>query len=210
MTFSDPAPPGCAACGHEHLVEFYETEEHLVGAVTDYVVPALRGDGAAIVVATTDHRHAFADAIRAAGIDIDAAVEDGRYVPIDAGRLLARFMVGGAPDPARFREVVTQLLDHAGTGRREVRVYGEMVALLWARGDVASTIAVEDLWNTLVDEHGFTLFCGYPISAFDVQSRTTFEHVCSLHSTARHPPHVPAPRPVDGRRLDDDRGTPSA
>ena len=33
-----PAQPGCAACGHEHLVEFYETEEFLVASVADYVV----------------------------------------------------------------------------------------------------------------------------------------------------------------------------
>jgi hypothetical protein len=186
MAFSDtPAPPGCAACGHEHLVEFYETEEHLVATVTEYLVPALSGYDAAIVVATAEHREAFAAEIRAAGVDVDAATADGRYHAVDAADLLARFMVDGAPDPARFREVVTQILDGASSGGREVRVYGEMVALLWASGDVLSTIALEDLWNVLGAEHGFSLFCGYPVSGFDVQSRSAFEHICGQHSSVR-------------------------
>jgi hypothetical protein len=182
-----PASPGCAACGHEHLVEFYETEEHLIATVAEYLAPALRGYDAAIVVATGDHRAAFADEMRAAGVDVDAATADGRYQALDAAEILALFMVDGAPDPALFRQVVARLLERASFGGREVRVYGEMVALLWAAGDVTSTIALEDLWNVLGAEHGFSLFCGYPISGFDVQSRTAFEHICGQHSSVRRP-----------------------
>jgi hypothetical protein len=179
------AAEGCAACGHDHLVEFYETEESLIATVVEYVVPALAGYEAAIVVATAEHRAAMADGIRAAGVDIDAATADGRYQARDAAELLSRFMVDGAPDPGRFREVLAELLD--GAGDRKVRVYGEMVALLWADGDVSSTIALEDLWNVLLAEDGFSLFCGYPISGFDVQSRSVFEHICGQHSSVRRP-----------------------
>jgi hypothetical protein len=188
MALSDsPPPPGCAACGHEHLVEFYETEEHLIATVTEYVVPALRGYDCAIVVATAQHRAAFADEIRAAGIDLDAAIDDWRYQALDAADVLSRFMVDGAPDPVRFREAITEILDNAPSGGAGVRVYGEMVALLWAAGDVTSTIAVEDLWNVLGAEYGFSLFCGYPISGFDVQPRSAFEHICAQHSGVRRP-----------------------
>lgn len=184
---SSDTPPGCAACGHEHLVDFYETDEHLIATVAEYVIPALRGYEAAIVVATADHREAFAAEIRAAGIDLDEAIADWRYQALDAAEVLSRFMVDGAPDPVRFREVAEELLDNASAGGRGVRVYGEMVALLWAAGDVTSTIALEDLWNVLGAEHGFSLFCGYPISGFDVQSRTAFEHICGQHSNVRRP-----------------------
>jgi hypothetical protein len=177
------AADGCAACGHDHLVEFYETEESLIATVTEYLVPALRGHEAAIVVATAEHRAAMADGIRSAGIDLEEATADGRYQAHDAAELLSCVMVGGAPDPARFDEVVEQLLEDAGD--RPVRIYGEMVALLWAEGDVTSTIALEDLWNLLLDVHGFSLFCGYPISGFDVQSRSVFEHICGQHGSIR-------------------------
>jgi hypothetical protein len=177
-----PAPHGCAACGHDHLVQFYETEEFLVATVADYLSPALRGDGSGVVVATAEHRDAIAAALGAAGVDVDAAVRDDRYRAIDATELLSMFMVGGAPDPVRFREVIAAIIDRASTGDRAVSVYGEMVALLWADGDVTSTIAVEDLWNALVAERGFSLFCGYPIRAFDVQSQSAFKHICGQHS----------------------------
>ncbi|MEY2440738.1 MAG: hypothetical protein QOJ46_164 [bacterium] len=185
---SIPPSQGCAACGHEHLVAFYETEEHLVATVVEYLVPALAYGDSAIVVATAEHREAFAEEISFAGVDLDAATRDGRYQALDAADLLSRFMVGGAPEPRRFREVVERVLAGAAAEEREIRVYGEMVALLWAEGDVMSTIALEDLWNELGAEHGFSLFCGYPVSGFDVQSRSAFEHICGQHNTVRHPP----------------------
>jgi len=182
-TSNTPAPDGCAACGHEHLVEFYETEEFLVATVTEFLVPALRGDDSVVVVATDEHRDMFAEAIGEAGVDVDTAVREGRYQALDAAELLSEFMVDGTPDPVRFRELITSVIDRASAGGREVRVYGEMVALLWADGDVTSTIAVEDLWNELAADRTFSLFCGYPIQGFDVQSRTAFKHICDRHTS---------------------------
>ena len=190
---SHPSQPGCAACGHEHLVEFYETEEFLVASVADYVAPALRGDEAAIVVATPEHREVFADAIAAHGIDVEEAVREGRYLAIDAAGLLSAFMVDGAPDRERFQATVAPLVDRAADGHRDVRVYGEMVALLWLAGDVTSTIALEDMWNELASVRAFSLFCGYPISSFDVQSRALFQHICGQHTSVRAPQASPDP-----------------
>jgi hypothetical protein len=184
-----PAQPGCAACGHDHLVEFYENEEFLVASVVDYVVSALRADESAVVVATAEHREAFADGIGAHGADVEHAAREGRYLALDAAALLATFMVDGAPSREHFLAAVSPLLDVAsGGGERDVRVYGEMVALLWEAGDVTSTIALEDLWNELALVRSFSLLCGYPISAFDVQSRALFQHICGQHTGVR-PPH---------------------
>ncbi len=180
-----PEQPGCAACGHEHLVEFYETEEFLVASVADFVTAALRDGDAAIVVATPEHRAAFADALAGRGIDVEDAAYDGGYVVIDAAALLSTFMVDGAPDRERFQAAVIPLLDRAADARRHVSVYGEMVALLWAAGDVTSTIALEDHWNELAVIREFSLLCGYPISSFDVQSRSMFEHICGQHTGVR-------------------------
>lgn len=171
------------SCGHEHLVEFYETDAFLVRTVTDFVAPALRNGGGAVVVATPEHRGAFSAAIRAAGVSLEEAVEAGRYLALDAADLLSAFMLDGSPDPVRFRERVTPVLDRAGAGGREVRVYGEMVALLWAGGDVASTIALEDLWNDLASVRRFSLLCAYPMRAFDDGASAEFKRICGQHTT---------------------------
>jgi hypothetical protein len=186
MEPSNPAaPPSCgAACGHDHLVEFYETSAFLVATVADFLAPALRGDDAAIVVATPEHRHAFAKALVAAGVDVEAATRDGRYRVFDAGELLSLFMIDGAPHPGLFQEVVGSVIAGAAQGGRLVKVYGEMVALLWADGDVTATIALEDLWNDIAAEHHFALLCAYPLRSFDDTTRAAFKRICRQHSAA--------------------------
>jgi len=146
-------------CGHDHLVEFYETEAFLVQTVCTFATPALRGGDAAIVIATAAHRRMFERALDDAGIDVEAAAREGRYLALDARETLAAFMVDGAPDRSRFRAAIGAAMASAARDGRRIRAYGEMVALLWEDGDVASALALEDLWNDLAHDHEFTLLC---------------------------------------------------
>lgn len=176
------APAG--GCGHDHRVEFYDSTEFLVDSVTDFTGTALRDGDAAIVVATEAHRSAFEAALRRSGIDIDAAVAEDRYLAFDAGEKLASFMISGMPDAGRFAEMAGAVIERATAQGRRVRVYGEMVALLWDAGDVASAITLEDLWNDLAGVHHFELLCAYPMSAFeDAASAAAFKRICDQHST---------------------------
>jgi signal transduction histidine kinase len=69
------------------------------------------------VIATTAHRDAIEERLRAFGLDVAGARACGRYVALDAAATLARVMVNGAPEPGRFGErleqVLTNLLDNA-------------------------------------------------------------------------------------------------
>src|ERR1044072_5310301 len=99
------APPRpLVRCAHDHLVEFYETESFLVDTVCRFLLPALHAGDAAIVVATAAHRAAFEAALEDAGIDVQAAAGEDRYVALDARDVMGRFMVDGSPDPERYRE----------------------------------------------------------------------------------------------------------
>ncbi len=171
-------------CPHEHLVEFYESDAFLVGTVADFAVSALRGWDAVVVVATAAHRDAFADAIRAEGIDLEAAEREGRYHAFDAQELLSTFMADGTLDRVRFAEVAGAVIERAALDGRHVAIYGEMVALLLGGGDIASTIALEDMWNELAAVHSFSLLCAYPLQAFDDGGRRdAFRHICTQHGT---------------------------
>jgi len=171
-------------CGHEHVVEFYDTEEFLVDTVCGFISPALDDGDVAIVVATPAHRSAFDGAIRATGLDVDAAVAAGRYLTFDAAELLETFMVDGAPDAGRFEETIGGVIDRARVGGRRIQIYGEMVALLWDAGDVMSAVALEDLWNDLAATREFSLLCAYPMHTFDDDaSAAAFKRVCDQHST---------------------------
>lgn len=167
---------------HRHLVEFYENEELLADSVRAHIEPGLRGREAVIVVATEEHRALFEAALSRGGVDVGAARAAGRYLDVDAEETLSRFMVDGAPDPGRFWTAIGDLIATTGSGR-PVRIYGEMVAVLWAEDDVWAAIALEDLWNDLADVRPFSLLCAYPITAFDEAEHTgLFRLLCQQHS----------------------------
>lgn len=167
---------------HEHLVEFYENDAFLVASVRDYLVPALREGEAALVVATGPHRHAFDAALAGTDVDLGAAESEGRYVAVDAEETLSRFMTERGPDPLRFRTVVDDLVARVNGAGRPVRVYGEMVAVLWAEGDIVAAMALEDHWNDLARRHPLTVLCAYPTDGFGrAETAGSFRAVCQLH-----------------------------
>jgi len=165
-----------------HQVEFYEREAVLVQTVTGFVGSALRDGDAVIVIGTAAHRREFEAAFEASGIDVSAA--NGRYRVLDAAELLQKVIVDGTPDAEGFRETIGALLGRAAADGRAVQIFGEMGALLWDVGDIASTIALEDLWNDLGVSHRFAKMCAYPLRAFgDEANAAAFERICEQHST---------------------------
>jgi diguanylate cyclase (GGDEF)-like protein len=180
MSSPAPAPTGC---GHGHAVEFYETEAFLVHTVTTFAADALRRGDAVLIVATCDHRRRFAAALHQVGIALDTAIDDGRYVALDAATVLQEFMLDGSPDPVRFAATVGPHVDRGTAGGRQICVFGEMVALLYAHDDVASALRLEDLWNDLAAGRDFRLLCAYPMAFFeDEAGAAAFRHICSQHT----------------------------
>lgn len=170
--------------GCSHVVGFYGTEAFLTGSVRDFLAPSLRAGDAAIVVATAAHRALFGRALDKAGIDVRTAQRSGRYIALDASETLSTFMVTSLPDAARFRATIETVIHRAAQGTRDVRIYGEMVAVLWDQGNVAAAIELERLWNDLASTNPFSLFCAYPIRAFDIDAGVEqFREICAQHST---------------------------
>jgi signal transduction histidine kinase/ActR/RegA family two-component response regulator len=168
---------------HEHFVQFYETDLYLVNSVSDFIGSGLTAGDGCIVVATGEHRSGLDVRLLAYGLDVTTAKTTGQYVSLDAEETLAQFMVDGSLDTSRFNEVIQHVIDQNGKGRSRVRVFGEMVALLWAQGNRAGAIRLEELWNELHDSHPFTLFCAYPIKGFGGEMMAkSLNDVCATHS----------------------------
>ena len=88
-----------------------------------------------------------------------------------------------APNEDRFREVIGGLIAEMTRDGRRLRAFGEMVALLWARGDKIAAIRLEDFWNALAKKYDFALFCAYPIGGFAGSAESEpFTHICGQHS----------------------------
>ena len=166
----------------DHLVQLYEDDAALADAVRTFLGAGIAGGGAAVVVADAAHRDMFDRALASSGVDLEAARAQGRYISLDATETLAGFMVDGTPDQAKFTEVIGGLLDRAALCGTSVRVFGEMVALLWAEGNIAGAILLEEMWNRLAETHRFKLFCAYPARAFDSDDLLPLRRVCHEHS----------------------------
>jgi MEDS: MEthanogen/methylotroph, DcmR Sensory domain len=166
-----------------HLVVFYPEDRELIGTVGEFLREGLDDGGSAIVVATAAHRLALDAWLGCAGVDAGAAMAAGTYVELDAAETLAQFMINDRADPAAFWEVISPLLQQAGAGGKRVLVYGEMVALLWAAGNVGTAIDLEALWNEMGARFPFVLLCGYPAQSMaEPEHADAVAQVCSAHT----------------------------
>ena len=189
----EPALAGCAPvlspassspCRHD--VQFYFDDRFLVRSLATFVGDALEAGSSAIVVATKPHCDSLAEELERAGISLVAPVEQGRYVALDAAETLAQFTINGSPDETRFRDLLGKVISCSTAASRrddnKVVIYGEMVTLLWQRGEGQAAIHLEQLWNRLSQVHSFHLRCGYPLAHFDRQVHTEmFSRICGEH-----------------------------
>ena len=167
----------------EHFVQFYEADAFLLNSLAEYIGAAIKAGEGAIVVATEAHRDELEARLRDKGLEVTTAVECGQLVLRDAAETLSKFMAGGSPDPALFAEIIGDLIARSAKGRPRVRIYGEMVALLWAEGNYDAAIRLEELWNSLQQTHSFALFCAYPMDGFAGEGAGRgLPHVCTTHS----------------------------
>src|SRR5882762_735578 len=89
---------GCARQRSGHTVQFYSSDEFLLNELARLVGMSLATGDAAIVVATKQHREGLRDRLQAQGLDLDLAVKQQRYFPLDAADTLSTFMVDHQPD----------------------------------------------------------------------------------------------------------------
>jgi signal transduction histidine kinase/ActR/RegA family two-component response regulator len=185
MALAEIAPNSCwsAMSDSEHFVQLYETDVFLLDSLSGFIGTGLGAGDACIVVATKAHRDELDERLKALGVDVALASACGQYVSLDAAETLSSLMVDGSPDSNRFVEIIGGLIARAAVGRSRVRIFGEMVALLWAENNRAAAIRLEELWNHLSETHPFLLFCAYPMSGFDREALgEPLGHVCAGHS----------------------------
>jgi hypothetical protein len=166
----------------EHVAQFYSGEEVLLDSLTSFVGGGLTAGESVILIATPGHLESLKQRLAAAGVDVEGAIERGHYIALDAENTLASFMVGDWPDKELFGKLVDRLIRRASLNDRRVRAFGEMVALLWARGQVAATVRLEYLWHQFCKSHEFALFCAYPRAGFTKTPKESLAEICAAHS----------------------------
>jgi hypothetical protein len=166
----------------EHVVQIYEDDDQFIELLNGYTGSGITAGDCVIVIATANHLASLRDRLTSSGFDVDEIMASDRYVPLDAEAVLSRFMVNDWPDETLFNDVIRNLIGRAKNRRRKVRAFGEMVALLWAKGQVGATVRLEQLWNKFCENEAFALFCAYPQSGFTQDAAESVTHICGAHS----------------------------
>lgn len=151
----------------DHVVLLYRDEAFLARAMAHFLGTGLARGESAVVVATPAHAALFTGHLAAAGVGVRDLVQRQQLIVLDAEECLAQFMSDGTPDRAAFGVIVKGLLERIrAAGFARVRLYGEMVDLLWDH-NLKSTLALEALWNEVIADQNLSLLCAYRIDNFD-------------------------------------------
>jgi|SRR5579871_2654338 len=174
---ADPHP-------RSHIVFPYTSESLIAEAVSLYSIGGLARDEAVVLITTPEHRDAIEERLEQDGFSVSQLTAAGRLVLMDAQELLNQFLVDGAPDPARFHQLVGGVIEKArhNSPSGKVRLFGEMVSLLYGE-NLAAASDLEELWNAAIDIYSVPLLCTYALDGPEPEARTAFpKKLLAAHS----------------------------
>ena len=189
-TYTSPklkqAPPEGEIIGRHEAV-FYSTDRQLLDHLSGFVAEALNAGNGAVVVATGVHREGLAQRLHSSGVDIAAALQQGRYIAVDAAELLSTCMANGLIEANSFLqgfgELILQAASAAKTAHPRVAVFGEGPDLLWKQNNIPAAIQDEKLGNQLVKTYAVDILCGYSLNNFrGVVAVDVLRQICAEHS----------------------------
>jgi hypothetical protein len=164
------------ATAPDHIVQLYQDQDFLSRAVCRFGMAALANGESLLMAPTVHHWNVWRPRFEAGGVDVEAACERGQLTVFDAEEMLSRFMRDGMPHPPTFLGLAADVVAQARAGGRypRVRWWGEMVNVLWERGNVAASMRLEDLFHEYVaKKDGVAIACGFLMDNFnsDVHAR---------------------------------------
>src|SRR5215216_5413144 len=157
------------AAPSDHIVQLYQDEDFLNRAVCRFAGAALANGEGLILVPTLTHWNAISTRLEAEGVNVEAARRRGQLTVVDADEFLPSFMRDTMPDSPLFLGLAADVIGQARADGRyhKVRWWGEMVNVLWERGDVAASMNLEDLFDQLADKHDIAIFCSFLMDNFN-------------------------------------------
>ncbi len=152
-----------------HFVQLYEADEVALSKnVGHYLWEGLRRGDGALVIVTPEHQKLFSSQLDDLGADLPSLLGTQQLMFWDAQQTLAQFIVAGQPSWQQFEKVVRAAMRQVRPkkGAEGLRAYGEMVGILWKARQFAAAIRLEQLWNKLLEQCSFSLYCAYAIDIF--------------------------------------------
>lgn len=179
--------PRKAGITRSHEVQFYSEDASFLESFTLFIEAALKAGNAVIVIATESHRKSLLHRLQEQGLNISAAIEQGRYIPLDVAETLSTFMVNDLPDPVQFLKVAGDLIAAAAKGAKgelpRVAACGECAPILWVQGKADAAIELEHLWDEIAKTYDVDILCGYVLTNLQREEEShIYKRICAEHS----------------------------
>jgi len=141
----------------DHILQIYEDDQVFINTLHGLVSNGLTAGDSVIIIATTAHLKLLNQRLCADGIDLFSLTLHDHYIPLNVEDTLSQFMINGWPDENLFYHLLTNLLLRTRNKGRNVRAFGEMVAVLWSQGFSGATVHLEHLWSRFCETEAFSL-----------------------------------------------------
>ncbi len=168
-----------------HIVYSYTDDAHLAEAVCLFASSGIRKVEAVLLVLSDAHYDPVRTCLERQGFNLSELEATGHLVCENARSLLGHFMFDGIIDEHKFKTKLGGMIEKAkrgGKGKdRPVRVFGEMVDLIWTLNPKA-TQRLEELWNEVIEKHSVPLLCAYALAG--VKPNTFPQALLDCHSHA--------------------------
>jgi hypothetical protein len=174
---------GSSSLGTEyHAVRFYESDTSLARMVAEFLHEGFKGGSPGMVVATATQRAQIIQELTDRSLDVIELQRSHELLLLDAEETLSAFMMDGKPDARRFTDHMSRIIHDVCRDRadRTVRIFGQMVDVLWQGGKRDAAVRLEMLWNQLARTNAFSLLCGYAMGNF--YKDASVENICGQHS----------------------------
>ena len=166
-----------------HIAQLYSDERILIEALRMFTGSGLSRKEAVILMMTEPHRAALERSLEADGFDVQSLQRDGQLTFVNVEELIPVILVDGMPDAPLFKTLVGDFIDRAAKScgsHHRVRIFGEMVNLLW-KGNLPAAVRLEEIWNEVVEAHDISLFCAYSVEGSEAP-RLFPQTLCAAHS----------------------------
>jgi hypothetical protein len=142
-----------------------EDDEAFLDLLEGYITGGFKAGDCVVVLVTEIHRAKLYERLNFHRVRLNEMLVNRQFIAIDVEDTLEKFMINGHPDEERFSEAVNKVIVKANQSGRPIRVFGEMLAHLWAMGYSDATFELDQLWTKFCEKEALTIMHAYPGNA---------------------------------------------
>ena len=171
----------------QHVLRLFDTADSVAGTVATFLCDGWDAGDWMLVVIRMRNWSAVERRLRRRGFPVEAAIEDGRLIVLDAAMTRLAIMSGELPDRQWFFSTLGRLVNRLWTvSGGHLRIYGEHAELLAEEGNFEGAHVLEQLWEEIRGRFACTVLCGYSAAHFaDAANADALRRICRSHSDVR-------------------------